>query len=238
MQGHHSQIMWVRDGTEHQKSCFVTQITMRLSIFSQWGASWLNYSRWGHCFLVRVSKTRCNRYAKCWVHRHASTGQTALSLLSSLVISSRITCHRTSTWWFRTLAMRPSNSYQTCFNTIQPSDPQPLSASSIRFSECACPFQSVRQRTSKVPRRSSKNCSVKIISTINSNRTWKCRHRCQKWKCSTRRNRDKRFWGLRAKMQPQVISNLRSRAAVHLNEKYQAWVCSRKQGTGLASNFP
>ena len=236
MQGHRSQTMWVRDGTEHPRSCFVTQITMHRSIFSQWGASWLNFSRWDHCFLARVSKTRCNRYAKCWVRRLASTGQTASSLLSSLVISSRTTCRRTSTWWFRTLAMRPSNSYQTCFNTIQPSDPQPLSASSILFSAYVFPFPSVRLRTSKVPKRSLKNCSV--MTKINSSRTWKCLHRCQKWKCSTRRNRDRRFWGLRGRMQLLVISNHRPRVAALLNEKYQAWVCSRKQGTGLASNFP
>ena len=222
MLGHRSLTMWALDGTERPRFYFVTPITMHQSTFLPWVASWLNCSRWDRCFPVRVSKIRCSRYAKCWAHRHASTGLMASNLLSSSVISSHNTCHRTSICWFRTLAMKQSNSYQTCYNMIRRRDRQLQSASSIHFSESACRFQSVRQRTSKAQKKSSISCSGK---EDRSNRTWKRLLRCQKWKYSTRRNRGRQFWERRGKMlRRRVISNQRPRVAPHLNEKYQALV--------------
>ena len=136
-----SRTTWARDGTERRKFCSETRTTTHPLTYSRWAASWLSSSRWGHSSPGRASKTKCNRFARCWAHRPAWTGQMDSNLLSSSATSSQTICRRTSTWWFRTRVMKPFSSYQTCFSTIRPSARRLRSASSIRSFACAYRFQ-------------------------------------------------------------------------------------------------
>ena len=233
-----SRITWVRDGTERQRSCSEIRIIMLRLTFLRWGASWLSCSRWDRCFPARASKTKCNKYAKYWVHRPAWTGQMDSNLPSSSAISSLTICLRTWIWWSKMLAMKPSSYYQTCFNTTRPRDPRPLNASSIPSFAFGYRFQSVHRRTSLAPKRSliSSWAVAPITSIFRRIKTIKIsrfRPRCQKWRSSTRRSSARQ--SLR---QRKIVINRRPQVLQpHLSAKYRAWACLRKQGTGLADNF-
>ena len=233
-----SRTTWVRDGTERQRSCSETRTTMLRLIFLRWGASWLSCSRWDRYFPVRVSKTKCNRYARYWVHRPAWTGRMDSNLPSSSAISSLTICLRTWTWWSKMLAMKPSSYYQTCFNMIRPSVPPPLNASSIPSFAYGYRFQSARRRTSSAQRRSliSSWAVAPITNIFRCSRTIKISRsppRCQKWRSSTRRSSARRFW-----RQRKIVINRRLKDPLpHPSAKYPAWACLRRLGIGLAVNF-
>ena len=233
-----SRTTWARDGTERPRSCSETRTTMLRLTFLRWGASWLSCSRWDRCFPVRASKTKCNRYARYWAHRPAWTGRMDSNLPSSSAISSLTICLRTWTWWSKMLAMKPSSCYQTCFNTIRPSDPRPLNASSIPSFAYGYRFQSAPRRISSAPKRSltSSWAVAPMTSIYRRSKTIKISRsppRCQKWRSSTRRSSARRFW-----RQRKIVINRRLKdLQPHPSAKYRAWACLRKLGTGLAVNF-
>ena len=230
--------MWARDGTERLRSCSETRTTMLRLTFLRWGALWLSCLRWDRCFPVRASKTKWCRYAKCWAHRPALTGLMDSNLPSSSATSSLTIYLRTWTWWSRMPAMKPSNYYQTCFNTTRPSDPRPLNASSIPSFACGYRFLSARRRTSSAPRRSSiSSWAVALMTSIfqrsKTIKIWRSPRRCQKWRSSTRRSSERRFLRRR-----KIVINRRPQdLQPHLSAKYRVWACLRKLGTGLVVNF-